>query len=241
MNQPIQTKAPEVQLNDLGKLAYAEAWELQESLLRVNVGMKLAAGRNAPAHKLPTQHYLLFVEHPHVYTMGKSGDMAHLLLNEAQLEQRGIDFFKINRGGDITYHGPGQLVGYPILDLEKFKTDINWYLRSLEDVVIGTMAFYGLKGERLAGATGVWLDAHGTNPRKICAMGVRCSRWITMHGFAFNINTDLQYFDHIVPCGIDDKAVTSLGAELGRTLPMEEVKAIFLQKFEEIFGCRILA
>lgn len=240
MKQPsAPSKLQVIQLTELEQMPYSEAWALQESLLRVNVGMKLAAGKKVSPHKVSTQHHMLLVEHPHVYTLGKSGDMAHVLLDEAQLAAKGIEFFKINRGGDITYHGPGQLVGYPILDLEKFKTDINWYLRSLEQAVIATLAVYGLKGERLPGATGVWLDPHGEHPRKICALGVRCSRWVTMHGFAFNINTDLGYFEHIVPCGIDDKAVTSLAAEMGRPISMTEVKEIFIQQFEQVFACQV--
>ena len=224
-----------VQFHDLGHIDYQEAWELQESLLRVNVGMKLAAGAKANPAKVPTQHHLLFCEHPPVYTLGKSGKADHLLLDETGLKARGVQFFRINRGGDITYHGPGQITGYPIFDLEKFRTDIGWYLRSLEDIMIRLLADYGLSGERSDGETGVWLDIGGTRPRKICAMGVRCSRWVSMHGFALNVNTDLSYFDHIVPCGIRDKGVTSLQAELGREVPMQEVKdklrALFADQF----------
>lgn len=225
-----------VQYHDLGHIDYQEAWELQESLLRVNVGMKLSAGKKAKPHKVPTQHHLLFCEHPHVYTLGKSGKDSNLLLNEAELAARGVQFFRINRGGDITYHGPGQITGYPIFDLEKFRTDIAWYLRKMEEVMIRLLASYGLVGGRIAGATGVWLDVESDAPRKICAMGVRLSRWVSMHGFAFNVNTDISYFNHIIPCGIDDKGVTSLAAELGHDIPMNEVKEKIKGLFADEFG-----
>lgn len=241
---------------DLGRMRYQEAWDYQESLLKENVRRKTAArnlaageqegnglnintvaGTGAVADELATTHYLLFVEHPPVYTLGKSGDIAHVLISEEERIARNIEFFAINRGGDITFHGPQQLVGYPILDLERFYTDISKYLRNLEEVFILTMAEYGLKGERSAGETGVWLDT--TIPgreRKICAMGIRCSRWVTMHGFAFNVNTDLTYFDHIVPCGIRDKQVTSLQKELGYALDLEEVKSKVKKNFERVFN-----
>ncbi|MEM9984612.1 MAG: lipoyl(octanoyl) transferase LipB [Bacteroidota bacterium] len=225
-----------VNFHDLGLIDYQEAWEMQESILRVAVGLKLAAGPKAKPHKVDTQHHLLMVEHPHVYTLGKSGKESNLLIDEAERTERGIQYFRTNRGGDITYHGPGQVVGYPIFDLEKFRTDINWYLRTMEEVMIALLAAYGLEGGRIKGATGVWLGTDGENPRKICAMGVRCSRWITMHGFAFNVNTDLSYFDHIVPCGIDDKGVTSLQAELGGRVSMEEVKVKLKQLFAQEFN-----
>lgn len=225
-----------VRFLDLGHIDYQQAWDLQESLLRVNTGLKQAA-HGLPPHKIDTQHYLLFCEHPHVYTLGKSGSEANLLLPEAGLAERGIGFFRINRGGDITYHGPGQITGYPILDLEKFRPDLGWYLRTLEEVMIRLCASYGLEAGRVPGATGVWLGIGTPEERKICAFGVKCSRWITMHGFAFNVNTDLSLFDHIVPCGIDDKAVTSLRAELGREVEMEEVKGRIRELFAEEFGC----
>lgn len=213
---------------------YQQAWDMQEDLLLSNVTKK---GSGLASN---TEHHLLFVEHPPVYTLGKSGHMEHVLISEAEREEKGIAFFKTNRGGDITFHGPGQLVGYPIFDLEKFYTDIGKYLRNLEEVIILTMAAYGLKGERSAGETGVWLDPQVQGKeRKICAMGVRCSRWITMHGFAFNVNTDLSYFDHIVPCGIKQKAVTSLEKELGQTPDMEEVKQIVKRSFETVFQIRL--
>ena len=181
-------------------------------------------------------HHLLFVEHPPVYTLGKSGKVEHILISPEEMAARGIDYFHINRGGDITFHGPQQVVGYPIMDLEQFKTDLGWYLRSLEEVIILTMAEYGLKGERSKGETGVWLDPDiPGKERKICAMGIKCSRWITMHGFAFNINTDLSYFDHIVPCGIVGKQVTSLQKELGREVDFEEVKQRLRKHFEQVF------
>lgn len=213
---------------------YQQAWDMQEDLLLSNVTKK---GSGLASN---TEHHLLFVEHPPVYTLGKSGHMEHVLISEVEREEKGIAFFKTNRGGDITFHGPQQLVGYPIFDLEKFYTDIGKYLRNLEEVIILTMAAYGLKGERSAGETGVWLDPQVQGKeRKICAMGVRCSRWITMHGFAFNVNTDLSYFDHIVPCGIKQKAVTSLEKELGHSLDMEEVKQIVKRSFETVFQIRL--
>lgn len=190
----------------------------------------------------PTQHHLLFVEHPLVYTLGKSGKMENVLISPEEREEKGIQFYHINRGGDITFHGPGQIVGYPILDLEKFYTDIGRYLRNLEEVFILTMAEYGLKGERSAGETGVWLDtADPARVRKICAMGIRCSRWVTMHGFAFNVNTDLSYFGYIIPCGIQDKQVTSLEKELGRKLDIEEVKEKVKRNFERVFEVELVA
>jgi len=224
-----------VHYEDLGKISYQEAWDLQESLLRVNTGIKSASRNSKNPHRVSTQHHLLFCEHPHVYTLGKSGKIDHLLLQEQALKEKGIEFFKINRGGDITYHGPGQITGYPIFDLEKFKTDINWYLRTLEEVMIRLLADYGLKGGRIARETGVWLGVGSMNPRKICAFGVKASRWVTMHGFAFNVNTDLSYFNHIVPCGIADKGVTSLQKELGREVDMAEVKEKLKIYFSELF------
>ncbi len=230
-----------VQFSDLGLMEYRTAWDYQEALLRKNVASKTLArsllhadtGSNpAPG----TSHSLIFVEHPAVYTLGKSGKIENVLISEQSRIEKGIDFHYTNRGGDITFHGPQQIVGYPILDLEKFYTDIGRYLRNLEEVIILTMEMYGLKGERSAGETGVWLDA-GTkgSERKICAIGVRCSRWITMHGFAFNVNTDLSYFDFIIPCGIQHKQVTSLQKELNRTIPLQEVKERIRINFEKVF------
>ena len=225
-----------VTFQDLGRIAYHEAWDLQEQLLKANVDLKLAAGRKAEPGSLATRHHLLFCEHPHVYTLGKSGKPEHLLIDKATRETLAIEYFNINRGGDITYHGPGQITGYPIFDLEKFRTDVGWYLRTLEEIVIAVLAQYGLEGGRIAGATGVWLDAGGPYPRKICAFGVRCSRWVSMHGFAFNVNTDLSFFDHIVPCGIDDKGVTSIARELGAPQDLERVKAQLKAEFARQFG-----
>ncbi len=220
-----------VSLEELGQRPYAEVWDYQESLLQANVALK-QQGRGAE-----TRHHLLFVTHPSVYTLGKSGDPQHVLISAEERLARSIEFFHTNRGGDITYHGPGQWVVYPILDLEKFECDIGKYLRGLEEVIIGLLAEYGLKGERSAGETGVWLDpAVPGKARKICAIGVRCSRWISMHGLALNVNTDLGYFQHIVPCGIPDKQVTSLERELGRTLQMEEVKQKLLFQFARVFS-----
>jgi lipoyl(octanoyl) transferase len=214
---------------------YQEAWDLQERLLKENVDLKFEARKAKPTYIPATQHYLLFCEHPHVYTLGKSGKETNLLIDEAERQRAQVQFYKINRGGDITYHGPGQITGYPIFDLEKMKADLGWYLRNMEEVIIRVISDYGLSGERIAGATGVWLDIDSDWPRKICAFGVRCSGWITMHGFALNVNTDLDYFNHIVPCGIDDKGVTSLQQELGREINMEEVSQKLLHYFAEVF------
>jgi len=229
----------EIWFRDLGHMPYGEAWDLQERLLAEGLRIK-SEGRTqgvTDPFSLPTSHFLLFVEHPPVYTLGKSGDISHVLISEEEREQKGIDFFHTNRGGDITFHGPGQIVGYPILDLEKFGTDIGKYLRNLEEVIIRVMANYGLMGERSPGETGVWLDPYEKGrERKICAMGVRCSRWITMHGFAFNVRTDLRYFDHIVPCGIAGKQVASLEHELGYAPDMDEVKDLIIREFGNVFS-----
>jgi len=225
-------------VKDLGHKDYKETWDYQESLFEEIVELKRK--NRAENTDLPTPNYFLFVEHPHVYTLGKSGHMENLLIDEAALAKKGASFYKINRGGDITYHGPGQIVGYPIIDLENFFTDIHKYLRSLEEVIIRTLAYYGIKGERSEGETGVWLDVGTPFARKICAMGVRASRWVTMHGFALNVNTDLGYFDNIIPCGIRGKAVTSLNVELSKEkVDTEEVKRYILKHFEEIFGVSI--
>jgi lipoyl(octanoyl) transferase len=222
---------------DLGLIDYQSAWDKQESLLAEIVNLKIK-NRNSPQNEqLTTTNYLLFCEHPHVFTLGKSGEETHLLLNSAQLQLAEAQFFKTNRGGDITYHGPGQLVGYPIIDLENFFTDIHLYMRNLEEAIILTCSHFGLKAGRIAGLTGVWLDFDGGNhPRKICAMGVKTSRWVTMHGFALNVNTNLSYFEKIVPCGISDKAVTSLQAELGQMMDMVAVKKILLENLSQVFG-----
>jgi len=222
-----------VYLVELFQKDYKLTWDFQTELLQSIVDLKIRNRRESSNEITP--NYLLFVEHPHVYTLGKSGDMKHLLLNENQLKEKEISFYKINRGGDITYHGPGQVVGYPILDLENFFTDIHKYLRLLEEVMINVLAEYGLKGERSAGETGVWLDVGTPFARKICAMGIRTSRWVTMHGFALNVNTNLGYFDHIIPCGINDKSVTSLEVELGRKLDLEEVKNKIQYHFKSLF------
>jgi lipoyl(octanoyl) transferase len=245
-----------VYYKDLGRCSYKEAWDYQEELLQQNVriksqlGKQIAAAENLSAVDAPattailrpdTTHYLLFVEHPPVYTLGKSGHPEHVLISETEQKEKGIEFFKTNRGGDITFHGPQQIVGYPILDLEKFYTDIGKYLRNLEEVIILTLADYGLKGERSAGETGVWLDSQlKGRERKICAMGVRCSRWITMHGFAFNVNTDLNYFNYIIPCGIRDKQVTSLEKELGHKVDFEEAKERVKRNFEKVFDVKLV-
>ena len=227
-------ETPFVQVRDLGLIDYKEAWDLQESLLKKSVDLKVL-NRTNETNYLPENH-LLFCEHPHVYTLGKSGKPEHLLLNEKQLVDASALYYKINRGGDITYHGPGQLVMYPILDLEQFFTDIHKYLRYLEEVVILTLAHFGIVADRHEGLTGVWIDPNTEMARKICAMGVKCSRWITMHGIGFNVNSDLSYFSNIIPCGIDDKAVTSMEKELGKKIPMDEVKHELRKQMEEVFG-----
>ena len=226
-----------ITLIDWGLKDYKEAWEAQEAFFQATIDQK-TANRSAE-NPSPTPNYLIFVEHPHVLTLGKSGVMEHLLMSEEFLRAKHISFYKVNRGGDITYHGLGQVVGYPILDLDNFFPDIHKYLRSLEEVIILTLADYGLKGERSPGETGVWLDVGTPKARKICAMGVRASRWVTMHGFALNVNTDLSYFGYIVPCGIADKAVTSLKAEMGREVPMEEVKQRITTHFLEVFAATL--
>ncbi len=230
-----------VYFQDLGRQAYKETWDYQEALLQKNVALKTASRlqeANSTPQSIPTIHHLLFVEHPPVYTLGRNGKQEHVLIAEEDRIRKGIDYYHSNRGGDITFHGPQQLVGYPMLDLERFKTDLGWYLRSLEEVIILTLAAYGLQGERSAGETGVWLDASVKGKeRKICAMGIRCSRWITMHGFALNVNTDLSYFDHIIPCGIENKQVTSLQKELGQMVALDEVKQQLLRNFENVFQC----
>ena len=228
-----------VQLQDLGTKDYKATWEYQEELFKAIVDLKIKNRREETS--IPTPNYLLFVEHPHVYTLGKSGDLSNLLLSEKQLEAKGATFYKINRGGDITYHGPGQIVGYPILDLENFFTDIHKYLRFLEEVIILTLAEYGLNCTRSEGETGVWLGVGTPFARKICAMGVRASRWVTMHGFALNVNADLGYFDHIIPCGIRGKAVTSLQVELGMShVDLVEVQQKIQKYFTQLFGCELL-
>lgn len=230
-----------VNFKDLGLLDYAEGWRLQEELFNEVVARKLF-NRNATEDQRQEQlHHLIFCEHPHVFTLGRTGDEKNLLLDEGQLQAHEASFFKNNRGGDITYHGPGQIVGYPILDLDCFFTDIHLYMRTLEEAVIRTLKEFGLKGDRYPGYTGVWLDPDDPlRARKICAMGVRCSRWVTMHGFAFNVNTDLSYFNHIIPCGISDKSVTSLEKEIGHPLEMDEVKKILLGQLSELFGMELL-
>lgn len=222
-----------VQLQDLFVKDYKDTWDYQTELLQEIVSVKINNRKNNLQEA--TKNHFLFVEHPHVYTLGKSGDLNNLLLNERQLIEKGATFYKINRGGDITYHGPGQIVGYPILDLENFFTDIHKYLRLLEETIILTIAEYGLKGERSEGETGVWLDVNTPFARKICALGIRSSRWVTMHGFALNANVDLGYFDNIIPCGIKGKAVTSMEAELNQKVDLEEVKQKILKHFKILF------
>jgi len=227
---------------DLGIRSYQPSWDYQEELLLKNTQIKWAARQNEQDVKTTnTEHRLLMVEHNPVFTLGKSGKREHVLVSEEQLKNLGIEFFHINRGGDVTYHGLQQIVGYPILDLDKFKTDLGWYLRSLEQVIIDVLAEYGLKGERSAGETGVWLEPNDPfMARKICAMGIKCSRWITMHGFALNVNTDLSHFEFIVPCGIQGKTVTSLEKELGHKVDYEAVKEKVKKHFQLIFDCELI-
>lgn len=232
----------QVFFKDLGVIEYATAWQLQEEILQRGLHIKSKKFKNEPlADSDVIEHHMFFCEHPHVYTLGKSGHMENLLVNDARLKELNVSFHKTNRGGDITYHGPGQIVGYPVLDLEQFFTDIGKYMRLLEEVVIQTIAHFGIVGGRLKGSTGVWLDPEDpSKARKICAMGVRCSRWMTMHGFALNVNTDLQFFDHIVPCGISDKSVTSMKKELGEDVDEQKVKDLLKKSFENIFETEIL-
>ncbi|PTM03269.1 MAG: lipoyl(octanoyl) transferase [Bacteroidetes bacterium] len=229
-----------IKFQDLGIIDYQEAWDYQEKLFDATVQRKFNNRKLAVEEQIPTENHLLFCEHPPVYTLGKSGKMEHLLVNEKELAEMNATMYKINRGGDITFHGPGQLVGYPILDLDNFFPDIHKYLRYLEEVFIKILADYNLKGERSPGETGVWLDVGKSSARKMLALGVRASRWVTMHGWAFNVNTDLSYFNKIVPCGIHDKAVTSLALELGREVDFNEIKTKSHYYFQEIFDIEYL-
>ncbi|MBK8367748.1 MAG: lipoyl(octanoyl) transferase LipB [Bacteroidetes bacterium] len=231
----------QVLFRDLGLMDYKACWDFQESLFNETISQKISNRNLQPQEQIETKNHLLFVEHPHVYTLGKSGDASHLLINDNQLEEKQATYYKINRGGDITYHGPGQLVGYPILDLDHFFTDIHKYLRLLEETIILTLDEYGIKAGRSKGETGVWLDEDNLfKARKICAMGVRCSRWVTMHGWGFNVNANLDYFKNIIPCGIQDKAVTSLNKELGQEVNMPEIKAKLKKHFSSLFECQII-
>jgi len=233
-----------IYFRELGNIEYGAAWQLQENLMKAGLDAK-ATFYGMPEAARPadmgTENHLLFCTHPHVYTLGKSGHMEHLLINDSRLKELDISFYKTNRGGDITYHGPGQIVGYPVLDLELFFTDLGRYMRSLEEVIIRTIAHWGITAGRLAGSTGVWLDPEDPlKARKICAMGVRCSRWITIHGFALNVNTDLRYFDYIVPCGITDKAVTSMEKELGVPVDEASVRKTLAREFAAVFDATLV-
>jgi lipoyl(octanoyl) transferase len=234
----------QVIFSDWGEIDYKSAWDKQEVLLLENVAIKTAARKeNADQDPmlLPTTNHLIFCEHSAVYTLGKSGNISNVLLTDEEMSEKGIEFYRTNRGGDITFHGEGQIVGYPILDLEKFKTDIGFYLRNIEEVIIKTIAEFGIKGERSSGETGVWIDNDiPGKERKICAIGVRCSRWITMHGFALNVNTDLGFFNNIVPCGIQDKKVTSIEKEIGYQPDIELVKEKLKKNFELVFNVTLL-
>lgn len=236
MNSLINRK---VAFQDLGTQDYQPTWDYQEELLKKNLETKIS-NREHPENQKMTDNHLLFVEHPHVYTLGKSGHEENLLANQDKLKEINATYVKVNRGGDITYHGYGQIVGYPILDLENFYTDIHRYMRDLEEVIIRTIAEYGLKGERSQGETGVWLDVGKPYARKICAMGVKASRWVTIHGFALNVNTDMKYFEYIIPCGITDKQVTSLKRELEKDVDIEEVKSKIKKHFTDVFGCELI-
>ena len=231
-------KNKNVKVADWGSLSYGKAWQRQEDYFSQIIARKRE--NRKLQRPFPTNNYFFLVAHPPVFTIGKSGKMEHLLLGEKQLETRGISFFKTNRGGDITFHGPGQIVGYPLLDLDNFFTDIHRYLRCLEEVIIKTLADFGIVGTRSDGETGVWLDLNSPFARKICSMGVRASRWVTMHGFAFNVNTDLSYFDYIIPCGIQGKGVTSLAQELKKQVDEQEVKERLLKHFTEVFEAEII-
>jgi len=230
---------PRVTCHFLGKIDYKTAWEFQEKLFQEGVQQKIAI-RNGESSTLP-QNHLIFCEHPHVFTLGKSGDRQHLLIDQSGLDEKEAQFYQINRGGDITYHGPGQLVVYPIFDLEQFFTDIHKYMRYLEESVIRTIANYGIQGDRYDGLTGVWIDPTTSKARKICAMGVKSSRWMTMHGIGFNVCTDLSYFNHIVPCGIQDKAVTSLANELNSNISVDEIIPILLKELTNLFNFKVIA
>jgi len=231
----------QVLFKDLGLMDYKACWDFQESLFNETISQKISNRNLEPQEQIETKNHLLFVEHPHVYTLGKSGDASHLLINDNQLEEKHATYYKINRGGDITYHGPGQLVGYPILDLDHFFTDIHKYLRLLEETIILTLDEYGIKAGRSKGETGVWLDENNLfKARKICAMGVRCSRWVTMHGWGFNVNANLDYFKNIIPCGIQDKTVTSLNKELGQEVNMPEIKEKLKKHFSSLFECELI-
>ena len=227
-----------VSFRDLGLIDYKQCWDFQEELFAEILAVK--SSNRKENKKVSTKNHLIFCEHPHVYTLGKSGDEKNLLVNEDYLKSRGATFHKINRGGDITYHGPGQIVGYPILDLDNFFTDIHKYLRFLEEAVIRTLKEYGLESERSPGETGVWFDVGTPKARKICALGVKSSRWVTMHGFAFNVNSDLSYFGNIIPCGITDKSVTSLQKELGMAVDMNEVRNKLKAHLVELFEMEII-
>ena len=228
-----------IRIEEIGTKDYKDTWEYQEQLFKEIIDIKIKNRKEKKS--IETPNYFLFVEHPHVYTLGKSGDINNLLISEQKLTEIGATFYKNNRGGDITYHGPGQIVGYPILDLENYFTDIHKYLRLLEETIIKTLAEYGLKGQRSKGETGVWFDVGTPFARKICAFGVRASRWVTMHGFALNVNTDLGYFDHMIPCGIKGKSVTSLNVELGKkNISIEQVKEKLTHHFLNLFEAKEL-
>lgn len=231
----------QVKFQDLGLIDYQEAWDYQEVLFAETIAIKTQNRNLPPDGQIPTPNHLLFCQHPHVYTLGKSGKADHLLLQEEDLAAKQAKYYKINRGGDITYHGPGQLVGYPILDLDNFFTDIHRYMRMLEEAIILTLSEYGVDAGRISGLTGVWLDhIEQKNPRKICAMGVKSSRWVTMHGFALNVNTDLTYFGNIVPCGIQDKAVTSLALEIGHEIDMDEISGKLRNHLSGLFEMELI-
>jgi len=236
----VSSKNKKVEIINLGLTDYKEAWDYQEKIFAETINIKITNRDRSPEEMLPTPNYLILCEHPHVYTLGKSGDPDNLLLKKRDLVERKIDFYPINRGGDITYHGPGQIVAYPILDMDNYFTDIHKYLRVLEEAVILTLNEYKVEAGRIDGLTGVWLDSQGSNPRKICAIGVKTSRWVTMHGLAFNINTDLSYYENIIPCGIDDKAVTSLAVELNQKQDMKHARKLLTKHLVDLFEMELI-
>ncbi len=237
----MNSKSRQVVFKDLGMIRYRRAWDYQTEVFQKIIAQKIEFRTSSVSDMFP-ENFLLFCEHPPVYTLGKSGNPENLLYEESELRKHDIDYHPINRGGDITFHGPGQIVGYPIIDLDQFFTDIHKYLRFLEEAIILTLADYGIQSGRIDGLTGVWIDGdHPEKARKICAMGIKCSRWVTMHGFAFNVNTDLAYFDHIIPCGIDDKAVTSMEKELGQKIDVQDVTEKLKIHLGDLFGWQLIS
>jgi len=231
-------KNKKIILRDIGKSSFSDAWEYQEDIFKKIIDQKIKNRSNE--NKMETNNFLIITEHDPVYTIGKSGDISNLLLNDDEMKTQGIEFYKINRGGDITYHGPGQIMGYPIIDLDNFFTDINLYLRKLEEVIINTLESYDLEGFTIKGETGVWVKDNNGLSKKVCAFGIRASRWVTMHGFSFNVNPELNYFKNIIPCGITDKGVTSVSELINRNIEMTEIKQILYKNFAESFSAKLV-